>query len=145
MMGIFGAVLTHGLGAHYFGWGGKESLIAVGASNIAGFFSLLLTLTLERRKAISRTLMSNAFFAWVVLFILYTSFLCAMDPTLRSFTILLVLFIPLVFATGFMLPLWGPTQDWVIRFEHGLKKRSARKSSNQQFSRPKRDVIRLES
>jgi hypothetical protein len=145
MMGIFGAVLTHWLGAHYFAFEGIDSLWAVGASNVAGFFSLLLTLWLERRKAISRIFMSNALGAWAVLVVLDTFFLCALDPMLRTLPTLAVLFLPLVFATGFMLPLWGPTQDGLIRFEYQLKKRSAKKSANQEFSRPERDAIRLES
>jgi hypothetical protein len=141
MTGILGAALTFWLGARYFGFHAMESLRAIVSSNIAGFFSLLLTLALERRKVIGRVLMGNALKAWIALFVIYSSMLLALDPALFSPALFAVLFAPLVLATGLMLPFWGPTQDQVIRWEHRLRKRMLR---NQQFSRPERDVIGVE-
>jgi hypothetical protein len=137
--GIFGALLTYWMGSRYFGFDSAESLRTIGAANVAGFFSGLLALALERRGKVGRLLMGNAFKAWFVLFILYSSILLALAPALREFWAFTVMFVPVVFSTGFMLPLWGPTQDRILRWEHRMKQRASSSSpsddGNQQFSR----------
>jgi hypothetical protein len=141
--GTFGSALTYWISTRYFGFSGLDCFFAVLASNCAGFFSLLLTLALERRPAIRRILMGNSFKTWFTLGVLYTGFMVALDPSLRDLRTLAVLWCPLVWSIGFMLVPWGKTQDWVIRWEH-RRARNARFSSNQEFSRPERDVIRVE-
>lgn len=156
LTGILGAILTYWVGSRYFGFDLKDWAIALGTTNVVGFFSLLLTLALERRPAIRRILMGNAFKTWAVLAILYTSGLAALDPALRNPLTLAALWAPLVLGTGFMLPLWGLAQDRLIAWEHHRRVRRAGSpdkrwgsgaalASNQEFASPKRDAIRVES
>jgi hypothetical protein len=88
--------------------------------------------------------MGSAFKTWLVLAILYTSFMVGLDPGLRNPGLVLVMFVPLVFGTGFMLPLWGLAQDRLIAWEQRRHKRK-QNPVNQEFSSSKRDVIRVES
>ena len=141
--GTFGAALTYWVGTRYCGLGWVDCLWAILASNGAGFFALLLTLALERRPAIRRVLLGSALRTWAALAILYVSFMVALDPALRSLSVVAALVLPLIWATGFMLPLWGHAQDGVIRWEH-RRFLKARGAANQEFARSDTDGIRVE-
>jgi putative effector of murein hydrolase LrgA (UPF0299 family) len=144
VMGILGAITTYWIGSHSFGLSLRAGLLAVLASNVAGFFALLLTLWLERRAWVRRYVMGHAFMTWAVLFVLYVSFTVALNSTLRDPLLLAALLLPMIWSTGLMLPLWGPVQDRLIRWE----RRRAEKpefADNQRFARRRRDAIRAES
>jgi hypothetical protein len=145
LSGILGSGVTYWVGTRYFAFGAWDVLWAVLASNVAGFISLLLTLALERRPAIRKVLMGNAPKTWAVLGVLYTGLMLGLDPGLWSPIVAVSLWAPLVWATGFMLPLWGRAQDALIRWEYHRAKRPAFEPRKRRFAASKRNVIRVES
>jgi hypothetical protein len=114
--GFASTVLTLWLGVRFFGVPPRDILVAVAASNLAGFVSGLSTLALERQPSVRKVLLGHPIKAWAMLSSLYTLVLVSFSPpSITELRVLVPLYWPLVFCTGLMLPLFGPAQDRLIR------------------------------
>jgi hypothetical protein len=117
LTGIAGTILSYWLGTRFFGMSGQTMAWAVVASNITGYVSVLSTLALERRGKLPPVLFNGAITTWTVITALYVIPLMALVPDLRDVRTMFLMFFPLLLATGFMIPIFGFTQDRIIAWE----------------------------
>ncbi len=114
VFGTIGIASSYWLGSFYFRLTPSVIFLSILVSNVAGFVALLSTLTLERQDWARRYYMNRSITTWSVLSGFYFAILFICIPELRSFHVIGGMFLPLLFSTGFMIPLFGVAQDRII-------------------------------
>ena len=112
--GTIGVSLCFLIGLKRLGLDPSDILWSIIISNAAALAGLLLTLALEKKPGLKKTLLNGKFRTWCLLSLMYLAVLVGFCPVLRDPTSLLILICPLIFCTGFAIICFGPIQDWII-------------------------------
>ena len=120
--GILGVGLVFAVGIGYLDLSLRDGVQAILDSNVAGFFSLFLTLRAERISWMRRWFLSRTLQTCTLLVSCYFGLLLWMAPALRDFRVLMILILPLVLSTGFSILAFSPVQDFLVRQEQQKNK-----------------------
>ena len=114
-MGTLGVFLTYFLCVAHLGLSWKTALLAVLASEVGGFVTLMVVLNLQNIKVIKKWIIPTVSRTWIVFTSIYILVTYAFLPAEIGFRSFLPLIMPLIFSTGFVVILFGPIQDAIVR------------------------------
>ncbi|NBU21531.1 hypothetical protein EBS43_09035 [bacterium] len=120
--GVLGSVLTLFIGQRYLGLSTSELVLMLGVANLSGLISLLLTLQIQRTQLYIRLPVVGFIKGWSVLLALFLIFLVPFFESLRDIKTLAVLLLPLGMSLGFSIIVFGPIQDFLVRYRYQQEK-----------------------
>ncbi len=109
--GILGTTLCFILGLGFYDLSPSAIILAIFASNLAGFLSLMITLRAERIRWLRRYVLRQPSFTWFLLVFAYLAILLSVSPEMREPKTLAIFVGPLVLSTGFFIVIFGPIRD----------------------------------
>lgn len=109
--GFLGLLVSYWLGTRYLHMSLGQVLRCVGASNLAGFVAMITILQAERVPHLKKGLLRGVFRTWIFFSSLYFGTLLLCAPPLREGMRFIILIVPLILSTGFVIIISGPILD----------------------------------
>ena len=113
--GTLGWVSGLWIGTHELGLTVLDALQMLTAASVAGFISVVTLTNIQWVPVIKRLFLTNISKTWVVFLSLFSGITYALSPRglgLREFGWMAL---PLMLSTGFIIILFGPIQDRIVR------------------------------
>jgi hypothetical protein len=120
--GILGSALTLFLGQTYLGIPWMDLLPTLFLANVAGLISLLLTLQIQRTKLYAQIPVKGFLKSWGFLISIFLMLLVPISKPLQEVRHLALLFLPLGMSLGFCILVFGPIQDFLVRYRYQQEK-----------------------
>lgn len=113
--GFAGIAMALAVGNWILNLNAQKIALTVFVSIVAGFFTLLLTLSGERSAWAKKCLLRGSLRTWMFFVSFYVAAMLLFAPPVRSPRAFAWMFVPLMFCNGFSVLMFGPVQDRLIR------------------------------
>jgi hypothetical protein len=113
--GCLGVTLAFVIGSRVLGLSAGEIGLCILASEISGLLSLLATLRMERVPFLRRYLINRSLKTWALFLCIYFGIILLIAPAMRDWRHWLWMTVPLMLGNGFVILLFGPIQDFLVR------------------------------
>lgn len=122
---ILGSALSFVIGLGLLHLRASQVLVSLVASQGSGLIALLLTLRAERITWIRGKVLNRSLKTWIFFAGLYIGLLLLFSPSLREPRVMAGLIVPLILSNGLCIIVFGPIQDWIVRWEQRKASREA--------------------
>ena len=120
--GVLGSALTLFLGESYLGIHWIDLVPTLILANGVGLISLILTLQIQRTRLYSQIPIPGFLKSWALIISLFLMLLVPISKPLQSIHHLSVLLFPLSMSLGFCMIIFGPIQDFIVRYRYQQEK-----------------------
>lgn len=120
--GVLGSALTFFLGESYLNIPWIDLVPTLFLANVMGLISLILTLQIQRTRLYSQIPVPGFLKSWALIVGLFLMLLVPISKPLQNVSSLLILLFPLGMSLGFCILVFGPIQDFIVRYRYQQEK-----------------------